>query len=106
MENDAIYDALRLFGRRWTLEILSSLSSGPKRFNNIQRDAGNINSKSHRDALRRLVDRGLVLHPTQVDGVHYVLTPLGERAMPALRSFVIELTEWGHTRDDEPSPRI
>lgn len=98
-ELGTIYDALRFFDHRWTLEILSSLSAGAKRFNALQRDIGNINSKTHRDALQRLIDRGLVRHPTDGDGVHYSLTPLGERALPALRAFVTELSQWDGARD-------
>jgi len=88
-----IYDALRAFDHRWTLEILSSLSAGAKGFNALQRDVGNINAKSHHDALQRLIDRGLVRHPTDGDGTHYTLTPQGERALPALRSFVNDLSQ-------------
>jgi DNA-binding HxlR family transcriptional regulator len=94
VELGTIYDALHLFGHRWTLELLTSLSEGPKRFNELQRDVGNINSKTHNNALQRLADHGLVRHPNDGDGVHYILTPFGERALPALRRFVSELSQW------------
>jgi DNA-binding HxlR family transcriptional regulator len=87
-----IYDTLHFFDHRWTLEILSSLSAGAKRFNALQRDVGNVNAKTHRDALQRLIGRGLVERPTNVDGVHYTLTPSGERALPLLRAFVCQLS--------------
>jgi DNA-binding HxlR family transcriptional regulator len=99
VELGAIYELLRFFDHRWTLELLSSLSEGPKRFNALQRDVGNINSKTHRDALQRLVDRGLVRRPGDGDGVHYELTALGERALPALRTFVDELSQWDDARE-------
>lgn len=99
VELGRIYDTLRLFDHRWTLEILSSLSEGSKRFNALQRDVGNFNSKSHSDALQRLVGRGLVRHPSDGDGVHYALTALGERALPALTAFVTELSQWNDARD-------
>lgn len=98
VELATIYDALRLFDHRWTLEILASLSEGPKRFNALQRDVGNINSKTHRDVLQRLVDNGLVRHPSDGDGVHYALTAMGERALPALRAFIRELSLWDDAR--------
>ncbi len=105
MDLGTIYDTLRFFDHRWTLEILSSLSERPKRFNALQRDVGNINAKTHRDALQRLVDRGLVCHPRHGDGVNYALYPLGERVLPALRVFVNELSEWDKTRDDDRNHR-
>lgn len=99
MELETIYDTLRTFDHRWTLEILASLSEAPRRFNALQRDVGNVNSKTQRDALRRLVERGLVQRPEDGDGVHYMLTPLGERALPALVAFVKELSAWQDARD-------
>lgn len=98
MELGPIYNTLRLFSHRWTLEILTSLSDEPKRFNDLQRDIGNISSKTHSETLQRLADHGLVRHPNDGDGVHYVLTPLGERALPALRAFVEEVKLWHDAR--------
>jgi DNA-binding HxlR family transcriptional regulator len=85
--------------------LLGPLRDGPKRFNDLQRDVGNINSKSHRDALQRLVERGLVSHPNDGDGAHYVLTGLGERVLPALRAFVSELSQWDEARGGDRTRR-
>lgn len=99
VELGPIYDTLRTFDHRWTLEILAALTESPRRFNALQREIGDVNSKTQRDALRRLVERGLVRRPEDGDGVHYVLTPLGERALPALEAFVKELSDWQDARD-------
>ncbi len=55
MDFNLIYDTLKLLGYRWTLEILASLAQSPKRFNELQRDVGNYNAKTHGDAVARLV---------------------------------------------------
>lgn len=99
MEFETMYETLRLFAHNWTLEILASLTEEPKRFNALQRDVLNINSKPQRDTLNRLIKHGLVRRPDDGDGLHYEITPLGERALPALVAFVKELAEWRDPRD-------
>jgi DNA-binding HxlR family transcriptional regulator len=93
-----IYDTLKLLGYRWTLEILASLAQSPKRFNELQRDVGNYNAKTHGDAVARLVEHGLVRHPNDGDGVHYALTPMGEFVIPALDTFVKGMSQWDDNR--------
>jgi DNA-binding HxlR family transcriptional regulator len=92
------YDMLKLLGYRWTLEILASLNESPKRYNELQRDVGNYNAKTHTDALNRLVEHELIRHPNDGDGTHYTLTPKGKFVLPALDAFVKSLYQWDGTR--------
>jgi DNA-binding HxlR family transcriptional regulator len=103
VELEPIYETLRFFGHNWTLEILASLTRQPKRFNALQRDTANISSRTQSEVLKRLVDHGLVRHPDDGDGLHYELTPLGERVLPALVAFVKELSEWREARGGDRS---
>lgn len=98
MDLDTIYETLKLFGYRWTLEILTSLAESPKRFNELQRDVGNYNPKTHQDAVARLVEHGLIRHPNDGDGAHYALTLKGEWALPALRTFAEGMSQWDDAR--------
>ncbi|QOC89723.1 winged helix-turn-helix transcriptional regulator [Micromonospora craniellae] len=103
MNQKPVQAVLQLFNHRWTLEILAALTSGPQRFNSLQRVTGNINAKTHRDALQRLVKGQLVRPPSDGDGVHYALTTLGERALPALRAFAAGLS---HAKPSRPRQRV
>lgn len=64
---------------KWTILILTAISSEPKRFNEIKRQL-NITHKALSDALKRLERNGLVTRtvlPTTPIGVEYAITPLG-----------------------------
>ena len=100
MELRTIYDTLDFYNHRWTVEILASLASGPKRFNALLRDTGNVNAKPQWAALQRLEEKGLVLHPNDVDGEHYALTPYGEWALAAIQAFVEQVSRWENSLGD------
>ena len=99
MDLGTIYDTLKIFGYRWTLEILTSLAQSPKRFNELQRDVANFNPKTHADALNRLVKHGLI-HHEDGDGSYYAVTAKGEWVVPALRNFVTEMSRWDQLHAD------
>jgi DNA-binding HxlR family transcriptional regulator len=80
------------------LEILSSLADEPKRFTALQRSVNVVHATSFQKAVQRLIDHGLVCHPSDGDGLHYTLTPRGERALPALVAFVRDLEQWDDAR--------
>jgi DNA-binding HxlR family transcriptional regulator len=104
---DKIYDTLKLFGYRWTLEILTSLAESPKRFNELQRDVGNFNAKTHQEATTRLVKHQLIERFREDDGAKYRLTELGQRSLPALEAFAAALHQWSDAdrpRDRSPHP--
>ena len=91
MDLHATYDVLDLFGHRWTLEILASLTGSPKRYTDLQRSIDLVHAKSFNEALHRLVDNGLVSHPSSGDGSRYALTAMGRRAIPSIATFVTDL---------------
>lgn len=64
---------------KWTILILTAVSSEPKRFNEIKRQL-DITHKALSDALKRMERNGLVTRtvlPTTPIGVEYAITPLG-----------------------------
>lgn len=64
---------------KWTIMILTAVSGGPKRFNEIKRQL-DITHKALADALKRLERVGLVTRtvlPTTPVGVEYAITPMG-----------------------------
>lgn len=72
--------ALERIADKWTILILTAISSGPKRFNEIKRLLDGITHKALADALKRLERNGLATRtvlPTQPIGVEYAITPLG-----------------------------
>lgn len=72
--------ALEKIADKWTILILTVISAGPKRFNEIKRSLEGITHKALSDALKRLERNGLVTRtvlPTKPIGVEYAITPLG-----------------------------
>lgn len=64
---------------KWTILILTAVSTEPKRFNEIKRQL-EITHKALSDALKRMERNGLVTRtvlPTTPIGVEYAITPLG-----------------------------
>lgn len=89
--------ALDLLAGKWKLYVLYVLmQSGCIRFNELQRQVGNISALMLSRTLGELEDSGLVLRE-EFDAipphVEYSLTELGRALTPALDS----LGEWGHT---------
>lgn len=74
-------DLMGRLGERWTLAVIGQLSSGTRRFGDIQRGLPQISQRMLALTLRRLERDGLVTRsafatiPPRVD---YRLTPLGE----------------------------
>lgn len=65
---------------KWTILILTAISSEPKRFNELRRHLDGITHKALSDSLKRLERYGLVTRtvlPTSPIGVEYAITPLG-----------------------------
>ena len=80
----------------WQLKILSHLSKGAIRFNELQKLLGNITSKTLTQQLRELEEQGIVLRnvfPEVPPRVEYSLSEIGNTLKPILR----ELCEWGKT---------
>lgn len=93
---ETVYDAVRLCGHRWSLEIMNALQQKqPLRFTDLQQTIRPTpSSKSLNEALRRLQDHGLVHRPDRVDGGPYELTTAGQHLLPLLLSFMDKLRRW------------
>ncbi|MDG4755744.1 helix-turn-helix domain-containing protein [Micromonospora sp. WMMD718] len=100
-----VYDAVRLCGHRWSLEILTALQQGqPMRFTDLLHTISPApSSKSLNEALRRLQEHGLVGHVEGTEGSRYALTEAGEELLPVLMSFMADLGQWLDTYGDETS---
>lgn len=91
--NAALDWALHLLGDRWTLLVLSEISTGTCRFNDIQRQTGMSRDRLSM-RLRRLEARALICrcrycdHPPRFE---YSLTEAGRSLVPALNA----LETWG-----------
>jgi DNA-binding HxlR family transcriptional regulator len=76
----AISQVLSRVGDKWTVLVVESLGSGPKRFNELRRALGSISQRMLTLTLRALERDGLVtrtVYPTIPPRVDYELTKLG-----------------------------
>ena len=86
--------ALEVIGGKWKGVTLLDLLDGVKRFNELQRDVGNVTQRMLTKQLRELEDAGLVhreVYPVVPPKVEYSLTTKGETLRPILNA----LKEWG-----------
>lgn len=82
-------------GDKWTILIYGVLSTGPKRFSEIQRAIEGISQKMLSQTLRSLERDGLVqrtVYPVTPPKVEYALTELGETLCEPINS----LQEWAY----------
>ena len=66
---------------KWSMLLVMTLASGPKRFNQLRRDVPDISQKMLTQTLRDLQRDGMVarrVFDTKPPSVEYRLTPLGE----------------------------
>lgn len=73
---------------RWTSLIFYALSSGTKRYNQLQRMIEGISQTMLTSTLRKLERNGLVhreIYPVIPPKVEYSLTPLGETLIPIFK---------------------
>lgn len=66
---------------KWSMLLVMTLASGPKRFNQLRRDVPDISQKMLTQTLRDLQRDGMVsrqVFDTKPPSVEYSLTPLGE----------------------------
>ena len=76
----AISEVLSRVGDKWTVLVVETLGSGPKRFNELRRALGSISQRMLTLTLRALERDGLVtrtVYPTIPPRVDYELTRLG-----------------------------
>jgi len=90
----AVKDALYVLNGKWKLPLIVALSSGPRRFNELQRALDGITPKILSKELRELelnefVERKVI--PTIPVTVIYELTPYSQ----SLEKVLDELRKWG-----------
>lgn len=84
---------LSQFAGKWTVLVVRVLGRGPRRFNALRRDVGEISQKVLTSTLKDLEESGLVsrtVTPTKPPQVEYALTDLGRDFLTPVRS----LAEW------------
>jgi DNA-binding HxlR family transcriptional regulator len=89
----AISAVLSRVGDKWTVLVVETLGSGPKRFNELRRALGSISQRMLTLTLRALERDGLVLRtvtPSVPPRVDYELTKLGHSLLVPVNS----LADW------------
>ena len=84
---------------KWTLLVVGTLGYGPRRFNALRRDVGEISQKMLTQTLRELEQNGFVKRtvvPATPPQVEYALTALGKEFLCPVR----ELAEWVRANSD------
>lgn len=84
-----ISDILSRIGDKWTVLVISQLSGGPLRFNELKRRIGAISQKVLTATLRALERDGLAVRSVEATippRVEYALTPLGHDLLQSVRS--------------------
>jgi DNA-binding HxlR family transcriptional regulator len=85
---------------KWTVLVVRALGRGPRRFNAMRREIGDISQKMLASTLRDLEENGFVTRtvvPTKPPQVEYALTDLGRDFLcpvQALAEWVIANSAW------------
>lgn len=85
----AVNDILSAIGDKWTVRIVMTLAEGPKRFNEMRREVGDISQRMLTLTLRGLERDGLATrtaYPTVPPRVEYALTELGKTLIAPITS--------------------
>ncbi len=94
---EALARTLAVIGGKWTVEIVSALLGGPRRFGKITATIGGINAKMLSLRLQELERRGFVtrtIYPEIPLRVEYTLTDAGRTLAPIIAAMVA----WGAAR--------
>jgi DNA-binding HxlR family transcriptional regulator len=90
-----ICEVLEILGAKWSFLVISCLSSGPRRFNQLQREAAVVKTQPLTDTLRHLEKTGIVrreVFPTVPVTVEYSLTEKGldfQRSIKEMGNWVL-----------------
>lgn len=85
----------KILSGKWTILILQHLNNGEKRFNELQRDLGNITQATLTKQLKQLEQDGLINRKVYAQippKVEYSLTDIGKNFQGVLN----ELEHWGN----------
>jgi DNA-binding HxlR family transcriptional regulator len=89
-----IASAMTIIGNKWTALILRDLSTGPKRFSELERSVGSINPRTLSQRLDDLELHQIVTRQTFAEvppRIEYSLTEKGQDILPVLR----QMASWG-----------
>ncbi|WP_420540272.1 winged helix-turn-helix transcriptional regulator [Paenibacillus polymyxa] len=98
----SIREALEVIRGKWSILVLTLLSLGPQRFNQMRRNLNNVSIKSLTDVLRHLEHHEVIhrqVFPTSPVTVEYSLTDKGRSYIPVLREMRIWGENWGGTSE-------
>ena len=93
-KSGCIASAMEIIGNKWTALILRDLSSGPKRFSELEKSVGNINPRTLSQRLDDLERHAIVTKQSYAEvppRTEYTLTRKGEDLAPVLRA----MSAWG-----------
>src|SRR5882757_8621178 len=89
-----IASAMEIIGNKWTALILRDLSTGPKRFSELEKSVGSINPRTLSQRLDDLESHGIVTKQSFAEvppRTEYTLTEKGQDLMPVLK----QMAAWG-----------
>lgn len=90
-----IASAMEIIGSKWTALILRDLSSGPKRFSELEKSVGTINPRTLSQRLDDLERHRIVSKRSFSEvppRIEYTLTQKGQDLVPVLR----QMAAWGN----------
>jgi DNA-binding HxlR family transcriptional regulator len=97
-----IASAMEIIGNKWTALILRDLSSGSKRFSELEKSVGSINPRTLSQRLDDLESHGIISKKPYAEvppRIEYTLTKKGEDLIPVLR----QMGAWGEKYYDASS---
>jgi DNA-binding HxlR family transcriptional regulator len=86
--------AMQIVGNKWTALILRDLSTGPKRFSQLERTVAGINPRTLSQRLDNLEQEAIITKRSYAEvppRTEYTLTPKGHDLIPVLR----QMATWG-----------
>jgi DNA-binding HxlR family transcriptional regulator len=95
-----IASAMEIIGNKWTALILRDLSTGPKRFSELERSVGTINPRTLSQRLDDLEAHSIITKQAFAEvppRIEYGLTEKGHDILPVLR----QMAAWGEKYYDE-----
>lgn len=93
-KDGCIASAMQIIGSKWTALILRDLSSGPKRFGELEKLVDGINPRTLSQRLDDLETHGIVTKRSYAEmppRIEYTLTQKGEDLVPVLQ----QMAAWG-----------
>lgn len=97
-----IASAMEIIGNKWTALILRDLTSGPKRFTELEKSVGSINPRTLSQRLDDLEQHGIITKQSFAEvppRTEYSLTKKGQDLVPVLE----QMATWGNRYYTEPT---